>query len=160
MRRLKFDEKPDYRRCRNFFADAFERLGYDHDYYYDWILKKHNLSQTKNLAGAPMPQSNVRGPLNRPKAEREIENKPPLPTKTMEDTSAHFFEKEPTTRQSTLKTHESGPGMVRANTYTDKGRPPRQASEPKYNGMHRINSFREAQNYPAMKTLIGQNQPV
>jgi len=51
------------------FADAFERLGFEHDYYYDWILKKHNLSSSGRLAGAPaLPQSNVRGPLNRPKA--------------------------------------------------------------------------------------------
>lgn len=91
VRKLKFEDKPDYRLCRNFFADAFERLGFDHDYYYDWILKKHNLAKS----GSMLPSSSVRGPLNRPKAERGIENKPPVAKlgKKMEDTSAHFFEK-------------------------------------------------------------------
>lgn len=62
-RALKFTDRPDYKKLRTYFQDAFERLGFDHDYYYDWILKKHNL--TGNSGG--LPKSSVRGPLNRPK---------------------------------------------------------------------------------------------
>lgn len=65
-RSLKFSERPDYKGLRNYFADAFERLGFDHDYYYDWILKKHNLNGRLTNSN-PLPKSNVRGPLNRPR---------------------------------------------------------------------------------------------
>ena len=43
-RNLKFEDKPDYKLLRNYLADSFERLSYEHDYYYDWIIKKHNIS--------------------------------------------------------------------------------------------------------------------
>jgi hypothetical protein len=50
-RNLKFEEKPDYKLLRNYLADSFERLGYEHDYYYDWIVKKHNISSGALLNG-------------------------------------------------------------------------------------------------------------
>lgn len=46
---LKFEDKPDYKMLRNYLADAFEWLGFEHDYYYDWIIKKHNISQNGPL---------------------------------------------------------------------------------------------------------------
>lgn len=54
-RKLKFEERPDYKQLRNFFADAFERLGFDHDYYYDWILKKHNLGNSSMNTNSILP---------------------------------------------------------------------------------------------------------
>lgn len=70
-RNLKFEDKPDYKLLRNYLADAFERLGYEHDYYYDWIVKKHNISSGNLLNGTmhTLPSTNIRGPLNRPKEE-------------------------------------------------------------------------------------------
>lgn len=65
-RNLKFEDKPDYKLLRNYLADSFERLSYEHDYYYDWIIKKHNIS-----TNGPLIQSNIRGPLNRLKDEKE-----------------------------------------------------------------------------------------
>ena len=65
---LKFEDKPDYKQLRNFLADAFERLGFEHDYYYDWIVKKHNITQS-----GPLVSSNIWGPLNWPKEERAKE---------------------------------------------------------------------------------------
>jgi hypothetical protein len=37
-RELKFDEKPDYNQCRRTFKDLFNKMGYEFDYEYDWML--------------------------------------------------------------------------------------------------------------------------
>lgn len=39
-RGLKFDEKPDYNLCRQFFKDMLYQNGYEYDYQFDWVLKK------------------------------------------------------------------------------------------------------------------------
>ena len=72
-RKLKFEDKPDYKLLRRYFADCFDRLNFDHDYYYDWILKKHSLSSQTDANGQcnALPRSKVRGPLNRARKERE-----------------------------------------------------------------------------------------
>lgn len=42
VRNLKFEEKPDYSTLRKYFQDVAERMNYEHDYYYDWIVKKNS----------------------------------------------------------------------------------------------------------------------
>lgn len=37
VRRLKFDEKPDYAYLRNLFKTLFRTLGYEYDYQFDWV---------------------------------------------------------------------------------------------------------------------------
>jgi len=52
------------------------------------------------------------------------------------------------------------PGFIRQNTYDDKPKlPPRGPSLPKYNQLHKINSFRDGHQsgFPHMKNLSGSN---
>mmetsp|Transcript_18998 Transcript_18998/g.21295 ORF Transcript_18998/g.21295 Transcript_18998/m.21295 type:complete len:229 (+) Transcript_18998:250-936(+) len=41
-RDLKFEEKPDYTKLRKYLQDVAERMNFEHDYYYDWIIKKNS----------------------------------------------------------------------------------------------------------------------
>lgn len=41
-RDLKFEEKPDYIYLRKCLQDIAERMNFEHDYYYDWIIKKNS----------------------------------------------------------------------------------------------------------------------
>jgi hypothetical protein len=38
VRKLKFEEKPDYHYLRRSFKELFLREGHEFDYVYDWIL--------------------------------------------------------------------------------------------------------------------------
>ncbi len=41
-RGIKFEQKPDYDRCKRMFNNAMSNCGYDLDYNYDWTnLHKH-----------------------------------------------------------------------------------------------------------------------
>ena len=44
-RNLKFEEKPDYNKLRKYLQDVSEKMNYEHDYYYDWILKNSSMSK-------------------------------------------------------------------------------------------------------------------
>ena len=39
-RSLKFEDRPDAQFLRKLFKDLFYRLGYEHDYIFDWMMKK------------------------------------------------------------------------------------------------------------------------
>lgn len=39
-RGLKFEDRPDAQFLRKLFKDLFYRLGYEHDYIFDWMVKK------------------------------------------------------------------------------------------------------------------------
>ena len=39
-RRLEFDEKPNYERCRKLFKDLLHKRNQVHDNHFDWLLKK------------------------------------------------------------------------------------------------------------------------
>ena len=54
-RSLKFEEKPDYTRLRKCLQDVAERMNYDHDYYYDWILKNSSMSKRMSKSNLPLP---------------------------------------------------------------------------------------------------------
>ncbi|CAD8122359.1 unnamed protein product [Paramecium sonneborni] len=45
---LKFEEKPDYQYLKGLFKDAFQRIGYELDYKYDWI-KDENVIRTQQV---------------------------------------------------------------------------------------------------------------
>lgn len=36
MKKLSFEEKPDYNYLRNMFKDLFRKSGFEYDYNYDW----------------------------------------------------------------------------------------------------------------------------
>lgn len=40
VRSLKFEDRPDAQFLRKLFKDLFYRLGYEHDYIFDWMVKK------------------------------------------------------------------------------------------------------------------------
>lgn len=49
-RNMKFEEKPDYNFLRSLFKSIMQRMGYDYDGQYDWILKKEGrIDQVKAL---------------------------------------------------------------------------------------------------------------
>jgi casein kinase I family protein HRR25 len=48
VRSLEFKEKPNYHYLRSLLVNAFNRLGYDYDYRYDWI-ERHNQAQSFDL---------------------------------------------------------------------------------------------------------------
>jgi len=57
-RNLRFDEKPDYAYLRKSLKDLFRRLGYEHDYVYDWNIiaeekKKKEGEPTANTTTVP-----------------------------------------------------------------------------------------------------------
>ena len=54
-RNLKFEEKPDYNKLRKYLQDIAERMNYEHDYYYDWILKNPSMSKRLNKYDIPLP---------------------------------------------------------------------------------------------------------
>jgi hypothetical protein len=54
-RNLKFDEKPDYEILRKYLQDISERMNYEHDYYYDWILKNSSMSKRMSKCNIPIP---------------------------------------------------------------------------------------------------------
>jgi serine/threonine protein kinase len=54
-RNLKFEEKPDYQRLRKYLQDIAERMNYEHDYYYDWILKNPSMSKRMSKWNIPIP---------------------------------------------------------------------------------------------------------
>lgn len=54
-RNLKFEEKPDYEILRKFLQDLSERMNYEHDYYYDWILKNSSMSKRMSKCNIPIP---------------------------------------------------------------------------------------------------------
>ena len=39
-RALKFEDRPDAQFLRKLFKDLFYRLGYEHDYIFDWMMKR------------------------------------------------------------------------------------------------------------------------
>ena len=40
VRALDFGDKPDYSRLRRMFRDLFVRRGFEHDYIFDWTVRK------------------------------------------------------------------------------------------------------------------------
>lgn len=54
-RNLKFEEKPDYSLLRKYLQDVAERMNYEHDYYYDWILKNSSMSKRMSKSNIPLP---------------------------------------------------------------------------------------------------------
>ena len=44
VRGLKFEDRPDAQFLRKLFKDLFYRLGYEHDYIFDWMVKKSVVS--------------------------------------------------------------------------------------------------------------------
>uniref|UniRef100_A0A7S3J5S2 Uncharacterized protein n=1 Tax=Euplotes harpa TaxID=151035 RepID=A0A7S3J5S2_9SPIT len=54
-RNLKFEEKPDYTKLRKYLQDVAETMHYDHDYYYDWILKNSSMSKRMSKTNIPLP---------------------------------------------------------------------------------------------------------
>ena len=53
VRSLDFKEKPNYHYLRSLLVNAFNRMGYDYDYYYDWETTS-NQAQTLNMSAQPM----------------------------------------------------------------------------------------------------------
>ena len=49
VRGLKFEDRPDAQFLRKLFKDLFYRLGYEHDYIFDWMVKKSSVSTTKGI---------------------------------------------------------------------------------------------------------------
>ena len=43
VRKLKFDDKPDYQFLKSMLQNLFYKNGYEYDYMYDWVLKKKGL---------------------------------------------------------------------------------------------------------------------
>jgi len=39
-RGLKFEDRPDAQFLRKLFKDLFYRMGFEHDYIFDWMIKK------------------------------------------------------------------------------------------------------------------------
>lgn len=39
-RSLKFEDRPDAQFLRKLFKDLFYRMGFEHDYIFDWMMKK------------------------------------------------------------------------------------------------------------------------
>lgn len=37
---MKFEDRPDAQFLRKLYKDLFYRLGYEHDYIFDWMIKK------------------------------------------------------------------------------------------------------------------------
>ena len=54
-RNLKFEEKPDYTLLRKYMQDVAERMNFEHDYYYDWILKNSAMSKRMSNWNLPIP---------------------------------------------------------------------------------------------------------
>ena len=54
-RSLKFDEKPDYNKLRKYLQDISDSMNYQHDYYYDWILKNSSMSKRMSKSNIPLP---------------------------------------------------------------------------------------------------------
>lgn len=54
-RSLKFEEKPDYNLLRKYLQDIAEKMNYEHDYYYDWILKNSSMSKRMSKCNLPLP---------------------------------------------------------------------------------------------------------
>lgn len=46
VRALKFEDRPDAQFLRKLFKDLFYRLGYEHDYIFDWMVKKKESTRT------------------------------------------------------------------------------------------------------------------
>jgi len=44
-RDLKFEEKPDYNHLRRLFKDLFNRMGFEFDYLFDWVLLERQQRQ-------------------------------------------------------------------------------------------------------------------
>ena len=49
VRSLKFEDRPDAQFLRKLFKDLFYRLGYEHDYIFDWMVKKSTPKSSKTL---------------------------------------------------------------------------------------------------------------
>ena len=56
---LAFDEKPDYSYLRNLLRDLFVREGFEHDFVFDWTIKKffmlHNSTDQKSVLKTQKP---------------------------------------------------------------------------------------------------------
>ena len=50
VRGLKFEDRPDAQFLRKLFKDLFYRLGYEHDYIFDWMVRKSVVSN-KGIKG-------------------------------------------------------------------------------------------------------------
>jgi hypothetical protein len=49
VRRLAFDEKPNYNKIRGFLEKVMQKNGWTFDYEYDWIIKKRQQEERKAL---------------------------------------------------------------------------------------------------------------
>ena len=49
-RSLKFEDRPDAQFLRKLYKDLFYRLGYEHDYIFDWMVKKSSVAKAPKAA--------------------------------------------------------------------------------------------------------------
>lgn len=78
VRELKFEEVPDYRLCREMFANLLEKHHYERDWVFDWVVRRENerrtemrqhqlsqqqrqLSQMESVLSSPMTSMSLRG---------------------------------------------------------------------------------------------------
>ena len=74
-RNLKFEEKPDYTLLRKYLQDVSERMNYEHDYYYDWILKNSSMSKRMSKSNIPIPPKIKLDNTSKENKVEEMENK-------------------------------------------------------------------------------------
>lgn len=104
---LKFDEPPDYTRCKIIFKNLFVRKGYEGDRLYDWLTSKIITEKIINEAPEKAQQ-------NDKEETKEVKKKEVLPKKEQEITADSNGEKPPQSLEQKISI-PANPGKTASN---------------------------------------------
>lgn len=111
-RDLKFEEKPDYIQLRKYLQDIAERMNYEHDYYYDWIIKKNS------KINVPIPPK-IKAD-EEPQKPKNVAEKPPLNKNIMNKVRGSSVDA-PIMRRDTYNNFTKGNGLSSSYNNTKYG---------------------------------------